>query len=71
MGLVLDTIDVAVGRARSMTWKGEHPTVVEWFHKTYPKGVKLTKQAMDAIEDRLERQPGLEKWFVDIASAVA
>lgn len=70
-GTLLDTIDVAVGRARTMTWKGEHPTVVEWFHKTYPKGVKLTKKAMGAIEDRIERELGLEKWFVDIAPAPA
>jgi hypothetical protein len=26
-------------------------------------GVKLTKEAMDALEKRFERWPGLEKWF--------
>lgn len=65
-GDLLDTIPAAVGHARSMTWKGEHPTVVEWLDKTYETGKKLGKDAMQAIEDRIERLPGLSKWFVDI-----
>ena len=68
-GPLLDTVEAAVGFASSMTWKGEHPTVVPWFHKTYHKGVKLTSQAMQAIEDRIKRLPGLDKWFVQIAPA--
>jgi len=68
-GDLLDTVDAAIGHARSMTWKGEHPTVVEWFHKQYEKGKTLSKGAMQEIEDRLERLPGLPKWFVDIAPA--
>ena len=28
---LLDTVEAAVGFASSMTWKGEHPTVVPWF----------------------------------------
>jgi len=70
-GDLLDTIDAAVGHARSMTWKGEHPTVIEWFDKTYEKGKKLGKRAMMELEDRLDRLPGLPKWFVDIAPAPA
>ena len=66
-GDLLDTVDAAIGHARSMTWKGRHPTVVDWLSKTYEKGKKLGKEAMQAIEDRLERLPGLQKWFVDIA----
>jgi hypothetical protein len=31
--------------------------------------VKLTSQAMQAIEDRIKRLPGLDKWFVQIAPA--
>ncbi len=54
-----------------MTWKGEHPTVFEWFDKTYEKGKKLGNKAMMEIEERLERLAGLPKWFVDIASAPA
>ena len=66
-GDLLDTVDAAIGHARSMTWKGRHPTVVDWLSKTYEKAKKLGKEAMQAIEDRLERLPGLQKWFVDIA----
>jgi hypothetical protein len=68
-GSLLDTVEAAIGFATSMRWKGEHPTVVPWLHKTYDKGVKLTKHAMQAVEDRLERLPGLEKWFVRITPA--
>lgn len=68
-GDLLDTIDAAIGHARSMTWKGEHPTVVEWFRKQYQKGKTLGKEAMRAIEERLARLPGLPKWFVDIVPA--
>jgi hypothetical protein len=66
-GDLLDTIEAAVGHARSMTWHGQHPTVIEWFDKTYEKGKRLGKEAMQAIEDRIKRLPGLQKWFVDIA----
>jgi DDE family transposase len=70
-GDLLDTIAAAVGHARSMTWKGEHPTVIEWFDKTYEKGKKLGNKAMSELEKRFERLPGLPKWFVDIAPASA
>jgi hypothetical protein len=65
-GDLLDTTEAALGHAQSMTWKGEHPTVVKWFDKAYETGRKLAKAAMKAIEDRIERLPGLSKWFVDI-----
>ena len=32
----------------------------------YRRGVRLSKQAMAAVEAQLARAPGLEKWFVDI-----
>ena len=48
-----------------MTWKGQHP-VVEVVTTTYQTGVKLTKEAMAAVETQLFRLPELEKWFVDI-----
>ena len=51
--------------AASMTWKGQHP-VVELVTTTYHTGVKLTKEAMAAVETQLLRLPELEKWFVDI-----
>jgi hypothetical protein len=48
-----------------MTWKGLHP-VVEVVTTAYQTGVRLTKEAMAAVEAQLDRLPGLDKWFVDI-----
>ena len=45
--------------------KGRHP----WVHlivKTYRTGIRLTQQAMQQLEQRLERLPTLPKWFVRI-----
>jgi hypothetical protein len=36
------------------------------YRETYNKGVTLTKKAMNELEKRFERKPGLEKWFVRI-----
>jgi Rhodopirellula transposase DDE domain len=64
-GALLDSVDAVVQYAKSMTWKGHHPTV-ELVTTTYQTGVKLTKEAMKVVETQLERWPSLEKWFVDI-----
>jgi hypothetical protein len=69
-GALLDSIDAVIQCATTMTWKGSHP-VVELVTTTYETGVKLTKAAMQAVEARLTRLPGLEKWFVDITPTVA
>jgi len=54
--------------AKSMTWKGIHP-MVKLSLKTYHKGVTLSKEAMRAIEARLERNPLLPKWDILIRPA--
>lgn len=64
-GDLLDTVDTVVKFARSMTWKGCHPTV-ELITKTYAKGVRVGKEAMALLEMQIQRLPGLEKWFVEI-----
>jgi len=46
--------------AKSMTWKGIHP-VVEWSHQLNEIGISLSKEAMQALEARLERHPELPK----------
>jgi hypothetical protein len=51
-----------------MTWKGVHP-VVELVTTLYHTGVRLTKEAMKQLEAQITRQPGLEKWFIDITPA--
>jgi hypothetical protein len=58
-------VDAVIQYASSMTWKGSHP-VVELVTTAYQTGVKLTKEAMDALETQLERLLHLGKWFVEI-----
>ena len=62
-GSLLDTLETVIRFAQNMTYNGIHP-VIEIVETTYHTGVKLTKEAMDALENRFERWPGLEKWFV-------
>jgi transposase len=64
-GSLLDTLDAVLQFARTMTWKGNHP-IVSLVTTTYASGVRLTKDAMAALEAQVTRLPGLEKWFVDI-----
>lgn len=64
-GSLLDTVDSVIQFASTMTWKGVHP-VVQLVTKTYETGVALTKDAMNAIEARIQRLPDLGKWFVEI-----
>jgi transposase len=67
-GSLLDTLDTVIQFARTMTWKGNHP-VVELVTTPYATGVRLTKDAMEALESQITRLPDLEKWFVDIIPA--
>jgi hypothetical protein len=61
-------VDTRLEWAKSMTWKGLHP-VVELSRKVYEKGVCLSKEAMQAVEARLERNPSLPKWDILIQPA--
>jgi transposase len=67
-GTLLDSLEAVCGFTASMTWKGVHP-LVEVVTSTYATGVKLTKEAMAAVEARVARLPTLDKWFVDIPYA--
>jgi len=69
-GSLLDTLDAVIQFAQTMTWKGTHP-VVSLVTTTYASGVRLTKDAMEALEAQISRLPGVEKWFVDILPAAA
>ncbi len=64
-GALLDSLDAVLQFASSMTWKGAYP-LVELVTTTYQTGIKLTTEAMTAVEAQLKRLPHLEKWFVDI-----
>ncbi len=64
-GALLDTVDTVLEFAATMTWNGLRP-LVELVTTIYRTGVKLTKEAMAALETQVARLPQLEKWFVDI-----
>lgn len=70
-GELLDKVDKVLGLAKTMTWSGKHPLVVELVKGIYKTGVKLTKKAMAIYEAMIERLPNLEKWFVDIPPSSA
>jgi Rhodopirellula transposase DDE domain len=67
-GSLLDSLEVVVGYARSMTWKGKHP-VVDVVETAYATGVRLKPEEMEALEAGVKRLPTLEKWFVEIPAA--
>ena len=65
-GALLDTAQTVLNFARTMTYNGVHP-VADFVATTYQTGVKLTRTAMDKLEQRLERLPALEKYSVRIS----
>ena len=64
-GEIIDSVDKALGLARSMTYRQLKPTVRK-VTKAYQKGISVAKSAMQNIEARLERTEGLEHWFIKI-----
>jgi len=66
-GALLDSVDIVLRFAQTLTWKGKHP-VVKLVTGVYPTGVKLTQDVMAVYETMLKRLSGLEKWFVDISA---
>ena len=68
-GALLDSLEAVIQYASTMTWKGNHP-VVSLVTTTYQTGVKLTKEAMDLVENQIQRLPALRKWFVDINASL-
>ena len=62
---MIDSVDKALGLARSMTYRSIKPTVRK-INKVYRKGISVAKNAMHEIERRLVRSDGLEPWFITI-----
>ena len=60
-GTKLVEVATRVAWAKTRTWKGMHP-LVELRRKVDQKGVTLSKQAMRAVADRLQRHPELPQW---------
>ena len=68
-GSLLDSVAAVLRFAETMTWRGQRP-VVELVTTTYRRSVRLTTEAMAAVEAQVARLPGLERWFVDIDGPV-
>ncbi len=64
-GALLDHLEVVVGFAETMQWKGARP-LVKRVSQVYETGKKLTQKVMDLLEQRFEREAGIAKWFVTI-----
>ena len=64
-GTLLRSIATAIQWAGTMTWKGMKP-VVHLVEKVYHKGVKVSKEVMKPLEQRLKRSATLPKWDVII-----
>jgi transposase len=64
-GQLLNSVEKALGLARTMKWNDKNP-VVKLIDKTYEKGIKLAKNAMKQLEQFVDRVAGIEKWAVDI-----
>lgn len=64
-GSLLDEVETVLKFAKSLEFKGKQP-IVKLITKIYESGVKLTQKAMEELEKKFNRLPGLEKWFVEI-----
>lgn len=64
-GSLLDSVPTVIKFAQTMKWRGQHPTV-KLCQKEYQTGVRLSPKVMQSLEERWERMPKLEKWFVTI-----
>ena len=62
-GTLLRDVPTMLFWAKTMRWKGIHP-IVRLSKKVYEKGISLSKKAMKAIEQRLQRNPELPKWDI-------
>lgn len=62
-GTLLNSVATVVEWARTMTWKWTHP-IVKLIETTYDKGVRIAKDAFEAIESRLQRHDSLPKYDV-------
>ena len=64
-GTLLSTVEEVIEWAKTMTWKGVR-AVVRLSRKVYEKGVKLSKEAMNKVEQMIQRSESLPKWDVVI-----
>jgi hypothetical protein len=64
-GTLLNTLEITLEWAKTMTWKGLSP-VIKLLETTYQKGVKMSKKAFTAISHRIDRDASLPKYYLTI-----
>jgi len=64
-GTLLNSVEMVLAWAGTMTWKGMQPVVV-LLDKTYEKGVRLAQKTFQEFEQRLQRDERLPKYSVRI-----
>ena len=64
-GTLLNTLEITLEWAKTMTWKGFSP-VIKLLETTYQKGVKMSKKAFTAISHRIDRDASLPKYYMTI-----
>ena len=64
-GTLLNSIEITLEWAKTMTWKGLNP-VVKLLETTYEKGVSVCKKMFKVIARRLDRHAELGKYYVTI-----
>jgi hypothetical protein len=64
-GTLLNTLEITLEWAKTMTWKGFSP-VIKLMETTYLKGVKMSKKAFKAISHRIDRDAFLPKYYMTI-----
>jgi hypothetical protein len=62
---LLDTKEITLEWAKTMTWKGISP-VIKLVETAYQKGVRMTKKAFNAFASRIDRDASLPKYYVTI-----
>jgi transposase len=64
-GTLLNSVEITLEWAKSMTWKGLHP-VVKLLESRYQKGIRVSKKIFKAIADRIDRHVTLAKYYMTI-----
>jgi hypothetical protein len=62
---LLNSILITLEWAKTMTWKGIHPTI-KLLKTTYQKGVRMSKNAFKSFADRIDRDELLPKYCATI-----
>jgi len=62
---LLDTTEITLEWAKTMTWKGISP-VIKLVKTAYQKGVRMAKKAFNALANRIDRDTSLPKYYLTI-----